>query len=195
MDYNFQAKFCYNENYVAWKYWSYPALNFFFFTAQIKCYTNEKYFQSSLALLIRSLFRRDYHVTDILILCKIVAQKVKENSTRRQTTGTSYSDQKEQRVLLVLLWFAPRNKKHINSFDLENVCFTTPTTNEAQTVSDRRNELERRYARMRERRTKFAFGLRCTVEQTCTKRIIIARDKYTYMPCLRVSVDSKSTDS
>jgi len=73
----------------------------FFFTAQMKCYTSEKYFQSSLALLSWSLFKHDYHVTDILILCKIIAQKVKKSSIRRQTTGTSYPDQKEQRILLV----------------------------------------------------------------------------------------------
>lgn len=50
----------------------------------------------------------------------------------------------------------------MNSFEREKR-FATRATGEAQTVSDRRN-VRTRYAQMREKRTKFAFGLRHTVE-------------------------------
>lgn len=57
MDYNFQAKFRYNENYVAWKYRPYFRVLYNLFTTQMKylynfvTHTSEKIFNQNFTLL------------------------------------------------------------------------------------------------------------------------------------------------
>lgn len=187
MDYNIQAKFRYNENYVAWKYWSYPFYDFLLRRKwnvsrnirEIISVLSYVHVVLNLFDLIGAIYLRWLYDRNFMQNYRTRSEGRFNSEANNWNCVAPYPGQKEQCVFLVLLWFTPRNKKHANSFDRGNVCFATRTTSEAQTVFNWRN-VRTRYARMRERRTKFTFGLRHTVKWVCTKRIIITQSKHTY---------------